>query len=150
MTNNLGKTFYNFCKNKEEYLITHEFSVYMFMPPNDDLGDNVKFLHVILETGYMYDYHTKHICVLDIDFCDTLNHKFAGTTSDIIIENGDSVSFYNYVNQLDGDKVSHFVLSNPIGQIKSNAFYADDEIYESIKQFDVQELNGFLDDDDGS
>jgi len=128
--------FNEFCRNKKFFELTHEFHTYMFVidSPGSDLHDT-KTIHIVLGEGFVYDYGDKNTCIEVGNFWEVMDRRMAKLPYDKMITNGDIIYFSNYIYKPTNQKVTHMVLTNPIGQNKSHVFYNDEDIYAGIKNF---------------
>lgn len=134
-----NQLFLEFCNHKNDFEITHNFHAYMFHQKLlEDDEKKQKVLHIVLGKGFVYDYHKKHACVDGDDFWDAMETRFAKIKFEHLITNGDIVRATNYIYKPTKQRCTYFILTNPVGQIKSSAFFNIDSMYESIRTFDPE------------
>jgi len=139
MKNNTSKLYVKFCRFPKLFDMIHEFFIYTF-DGIDKENNKCLMSHTIMGKGFIYDYHTKHTCMIDdAKFIAAMENRFFNGVDVGKIENGDMMRFANFVFREDKSKVSYIVLTSPIGEIKSKVFYTGNQMYDLFKEFDPRE-----------
>lgn len=139
MSITFGQLFKEFGKRPGNFKVTHAFHAYYFdvgyLKANIEELGNISMGHFILGEGYIYDWHNKHICVESEDFWNGIQLSLFGSKALSHIDNGDILHVSNYIHEASSRKVTHMRLTNALGQFRSHHFYADDIIYEAVRDF---------------